>query len=103
MLTGGWAAGLSEGEGVLRGVGGALCDGSWHRGEMVGPGRRVYESGEVYEGEFVRGLRHGRGMLRDEAKGVTYAGWHMGVARGRRMGRISPSQRLPLSSCSQRS
>ena len=44
---------------ILQRVRGALCEGTWHAGEMVGFGRRIYASGEEYAGEFAAGLRHG--------------------------------------------
>ena len=38
-----------------------ICEGHWVRNRMQGHGRKIYLSGQVYEGGFANDKKHGRG------------------------------------------
>ena len=51
---------LRHGKGVYVGND-FICEGGWVQNRMQGHGRKIYLSGQVYEGGFSNDKKHGRG------------------------------------------
>ncbi len=71
-----------EGHGRRIFASGDTYDGEWRGGLAHGKGTYRFSTGEIYEGDFVKGLQHGFGIL--IGSGVKYVGqWSDGKRHGK--------------------
>ena len=81
--------GLRDGSGVFRLGEGQYYDGDWREGKMQGVGKMVFESDEegnpvsYYEGEFVKNRREGTGVRVYRSGNVYTGGWLRNLSHGR--------------------